>query len=104
MYTKENVLEIFEDTNKDVLTLFGWIWPVGQIMRSIRNHKEIHMLELYKRRYAFLKPFNHFNPKPLILSTEELATIFHFPGTVASTPTMQRSMSKRSEPPPNLPI
>src|SRR5271168_1633212 len=94
----------FEDTGKDILTLFGWIWPVGQIMRSVRNEKEVHMLNLYKRRYAFLEPFGHYNPRPLILTTEELATIYHFPGQVASTPTMQRSASKRAEPPPNLPV
>lgn len=41
-----------------------------------------------------------------ILSTEELATLYHFPLKVSGTvfPTMSRVESKRSGPPPNLPI
>ncbi len=38
------------------------------------------------------------------MTTEELATIFHIPGKVASTPTLARIPSKRSEAPANLPI
>ncbi len=42
--------------------------------------------------------------KPFILNTEELATIFHFPGRVSETPTVTRIEAKKSEPPVNLPI
>ena len=43
--------------------------------------------------------------KPFVLTTEELATIFHFPsGMVSQTPTLQRVPSKKSEAPSNLPI
>ena len=51
-----------------------------------------------------MEPFDEFNPKPIVMTTEELATIFHFPGQVATTPTISRSSSKKAEPPPNLPI
>ena len=40
---------------------------------------------------------------PLVLNSEELATIYHFPGQVAETPTFKRIESKRAEPPQNLP-
>lgn len=53
------------------------------------------------------KYFTHPNKsggKPFILSTEELATIFHFPGRVAETPTVTRIDAKTGEPPANLPI
>ncbi len=50
----------------------------------------------------------YFNPPyigtPIILNTEELATIFHFPGSVAQTPTFARIESRKSEPPVNLPF
>lgn len=47
---------------------------------------------------------NNSGGKPFILSTEELATIFHLPGRVAETPTFTRIESKKAEPPANLPI
>jgi hypothetical protein len=53
------------------------------------------------------KYFTHPNKsggKPFILSTEELATIFHLPGRVAETPTFTRIEAKKAEPPANLPI
>ncbi len=99
-----NLFTDFDDTGKDILSLFGWIWPIGQIGRWIRDGMEKQMLNLYKWRYALIEPYFKFNPKPIILSSEELATIFHFPGQVATTPTVARSMSKKAEPPPNLPI
>jgi len=94
----------FDDTGKDILTLFGWIWPVGDMARWMRDGMEKHMLKMYKWRYAFLQPYHKYNPEPMIMSTEELATIYHFPGQVATTPTITRSTSKKAEPPSNLPI
>ena len=41
---------------------------------------------------------------PMVMSSEELATIYHFPGSTASTPTFDRIEAKKSEPPANLPI
>jgi len=38
-----------------------------------------------------------------VLSAEELATLFHLPGKVALTPTLNRVPSTRGEAPPNLP-
>ncbi len=39
-----------------------------------------------------------------IMTAEEMATIFHLPGTVAMTPTLHRVTSARAEAPSNLPI
>ena len=55
----------------------------------------------YRRRGYFHAPYYS---KPLILNTEELATVYHFPGSVAGTPTIERIPSKRAEAPSNLPI
>jgi hypothetical protein len=40
----------------------------------------------------------------MVLSTEELATLYHFPGAIAATPSINRIPSKKSEAPANLPI
>ncbi|MBP6904454.1 MAG: hypothetical protein KBB91_00165 [Candidatus Pacebacteria bacterium] len=42
--------------------------------------------------------------KGFVLSSEELATIYHLPGRVAETPNVLRVESKKGEPPANLPI
>jgi len=39
-----------------------------------------------------------------VLNTEELATIWHFPMSHVKTPQVQKTISKRSEPPVGLPI
>lgn len=79
-------------------------YPWQDFRRRRRNMAEKKMLDAYKRRSFFHPPYKHYKQKPFILNTEELATIFHFPGSVATTPTIQKTMSKKAEPPPNLPI
>ena len=59
------------------------------------------LFDAYRRRSWFHPPYER---KPFVLNTEELATIFHFPGRVSETPTFERIASKKSEPPANLPI
>lgn len=39
-----------------------------------------------------------------VMTTEEIATIYHFPGDVSRTPTLSRVTAKKVEPPQNLPI
>ena len=44
------------------------------------------------------------SPEVSVLTTEELATIFHFPSTVAQTSGLTRITAQKAEPPANLPI
>lgn len=55
----------------------------------------------YKMRSYFYNPGNE--DPPIVLNTEELATIYHFPGSVATTPTLERVPSKKGQAPANLP-
>jgi hypothetical protein len=59
-------------------------------------------LKGYKRRNFFFPPVK--GNKIMVMSSEELATIFHFPGQVAAAPSFTRILSKKSEAPANLPI
>ena len=74
-------------------------------------------LSSYKKRSFFYGSFNFKAPwmsffntpnttgkKPFLLSSEELATIYHLPGKVVQTPTFTRIEAQKSEPPTNLPI
>lgn len=74
-------------------------WEDYKNLRRTRLSKLI--LEAYKRRSFFYAPFKG---SPIVMNTEELATIFHFPGAVAGTPTLTRIPSRKSEAPSNLPI
>lgn len=84
------------------LTDFDYPW---QDFRGIRRKRdERKMLDAYKRRSIFYPPYKEFNAKPFVLTTEELATIFHFPGSGVQTPTFKRVLSKKAEAPSNLPL
>lgn len=76
------------------------------------------MLDFYRTRtffhpplqYSFDYPFPFSiflpsgNPKLFVMSAEELATIYHFPGLVSETPSFKRVDSKIAKPPANLPV
>lgn len=97
-------------------TQFDTTWgdPFGKRAERLKHY----MLTYYKLRTLFYPPLlrssqrtgllqNFFvaNPPQMsILSTEELATIYHFPGLVSETPTFRRIESKTSKPPANLPM
>ncbi len=83
----------------------GYDYPWQDFKGKKKAQNETKLLEAYKRRSFFNVPFKHFHGKPFILTTEELATLFHFPSSiVAATPTLTRIPSKKAEAPSNLPI
>lgn len=70
-------------------------------LRSFFHFPLLHELEYPK----FLAPlFPAHKPNIFVLSNEELATIYHFPGMVSETPSFKRVDSKIAKPPSNLPI
>ncbi|TSD03395.1 MAG: hypothetical protein Athens071416_76 [Parcubacteria group bacterium Athens0714_16] len=81
------------------LTIFDYPWQDYKEIRQNKVRKQL--FDAYRRRSYFHPPYKK---KAFVLSSEELATIFHFPGQVVQTPTFRRIESNRSEPPMNLPI
>jgi hypothetical protein len=77
----------------------GYPWEDYRNMR--RNRQSRLALMAYKRRSFFYPPFQG---TPSVLNTEELATMYHFPGSTASTPNLERVPSKKASAPANLPI
>ncbi len=83
---------------------------------SVVLNKKKKFLKLYKARAFFYGDFklskisDYFThpeksgEKGFLLSSEELATLYHLPGRVSETPTVTRIESKKGEPPANLPI
>jgi len=89
------------DEFKDWSTLFPFLKKII-VRRKEKLTRE--MYNAYRLRSFFFPPYQNYRQNPFILNTEELATIFHFPGNVSATPTLAKIASKKSEPPPNLPI
>ncbi len=65
--------------------------PFGKIIPAMKQEEMHH----YKAR--------NWHGPTAIFTTEELATLFHLPGKVAATPTLNRVPSTRGEAPGNLP-
>lgn len=79
-------------------------YPWQDFREVMKRRVQGEHIDAYKRRSFFNPPYRHSNGSPYILTTEELATIFHFPGLVATTPTLSRAPSKKAEAPANLPV
>ncbi len=92
----------------------AWSDPSGSAVDKLKAR----MLDFYRMRSFFhpslindieypkiLAPFfSSYKPRVFVLSSEELATIFHFPGAVSETPSFRRVESKIAKPPTNLPV
>ncbi len=94
----------YEDINRNSIgfkwrTDVDWPWwqdPSGKLRLAMKETQ----LDEYKRRTLSPQSTSY---GPGVMTTEELATIYHFPGKVATTPTLGRIPSKRAEAPANLP-
>ena len=92
----------------------AWDDPLGTTIFKYKNR----ILDSYRLRMFFNPPFylsldlpkylKFFSPlgkpKVFVLSSEELASIYHFPGMVSETPSFKRVETKIAKPPSNLPI
>jgi len=95
----------YDDLNRNAIgvrwrTDFDWNWwqdPSGKRKDAFKKTE----LAQYKRRVYISQ--NSADGKK-VMTTEELATIFHFPGRVLLAPTVGRIESTRSEAPSNLPV
>lgn len=86
----------FKHTNA---TDFDYPW---QDYNGIRlSKKKAKIFDAYRKRSYFYLPYKK---KPFVLNTEELATIYHFPGYMVQTPGFARIQTRKSEPPINLPV
>lgn len=91
-----------------------WEDPFDIVLTKRKNR----MLDWYRFRVFFHPPWQYaikypfpFNllivtdpPKIFVMNTEEIATLWHFPATVMSTPSVKRVETRTSKAPTNLPI
>lgn len=88
---------------------YWWQDPFGKKKKLMEET----LFNDYVNRDYFFKELPSYFPKNgilgskrdfMVMNSEELATLFHFPGSTAQTPEMQRVQSKKSNAPADLPI
>jgi len=80
-------------------------WEIGAERK--KDHYRRDLIEAYRRRTFYYDPFFEGSlprDKIMIMSTEELATIYHIPSRSIETPGLERIASATSDAPANLPI
>lgn len=109
VFSKANVaatIGAFKQFNTQNLNGFkpnGAISPnIDYFFKNRRNFiRKIRVLNNYKRRYF---PHRKFKGRGFVLNIEELATIYHVPGTMVEAPATPRVEAKKGGPPSGLPI
>jgi len=84
----------------------GWMtqfddypWELGA--NKLKTLVRTWLIEAYRRRQFFHEPYI---ADTMVMSTEELATIFHVPSHAVEAPSLERIQSATGEAPPNLPV
>jgi len=119
-YAKPDCNE-FKRCNHTAGDAYGGIFSISpETVMRLANR----MLLEYRERSFFHSPMRHhlfsnhtipwpfspaffpayFHAPTYVLNTEEIATLWHFPGQILKVPTLERIESKEATPPPNLPI
>ena len=75
-------------------------WEIGtnKLKNAVRND----LVQAYRRRQFFHEPFD-LHRSAMVMSTEELATIYHIPSRAITAPSLGRITSATGEAPSNLP-
>ncbi len=83
----------------------GWMtafddypWEIG--VAKLKDKYRAWMVEAYRRRQFFHDPYKL---DTMVMSTEEIATIYHIPSSSVETPSLGRIQSATAEAPSNLP-
>lgn len=93
------------NSTKWLKTFDDYPWEIGAEKKKELYRREV--VEAYRRRQFFYDPFFEGGLKmkdAMVMSTEELATVFHIPSLAVETPGLGRIQSATGEAPPNLPV
>lgn len=82
----------------------GTEWWKPDPFGRLENKQKKEIFDAYVAREYFNRPYLGKTRIKFILNSEELATIFHFPGRVAATPGLDRVQSRKQEAPSDLPV
>ena len=105
-----NMYKPFNSEGWNGLKADGWLmrfddypWEIGA--EKLKNKYRHELVQAYRRRQFFYDPFGfgiHAHDA-MVMSIEELATVFHIPSRAVETPGLERIASATGEAPANLP-
>jgi hypothetical protein len=89
----------------------GWLkrfddYPWEFRAEKLKDHYREELVQAFRRRQFFFDPFGYgIHPHEVpVMSTEEIATIYHIPSMATETPSLARIQSATGEAPANLPV
>lgn len=90
-------------------TAVDWVWQdmTGERTPALKRrffNNYINRASFYEKSPNIISSFWYDDIPKMILTSEELATLFHIPGRVSETTSVSRIESVKSEPPVNLPL
>lgn len=91
--------------SKWMMNFDDYPWEIGVEKR--KNYYRKKLVEAFRRRQFFYDPFFHdglLGNETMILSTEELATMYHIPSQSVQAPGLTRIQSATHEAPADLPV
>jgi hypothetical protein len=99
---------IFKQFNSENYNSLGWTnwmtifndYPWELRVKERKDHIKHELVDAYRRRQWFFPPYESVYS---VMSTEELATIFHIPSAAIPAPSLPRLQSTTGEAPPGLP-
>ncbi len=75
-------------------------YPWEPFLKKRLENASMHVVDAYRRRQYFYEPYAL---EAMVMSTEELATLYHIPSASIETPTLSRVVSSTSTAPANIP-
>src|SRR3989344_1783120 len=85
---------------RGLLRFDDYPWEIGVSKEKEKERREL--VDAHRRRQYFHAPYAY--DDYMVMSTEELATLYHIPSRAVAAPSLDRISSATSEAPPNLPI
>jgi len=75
-------------------------YPWELFLQKKKDYVAKHLVDAFRRRLYFYPPYKR---DAMVMSTEELATLYHIPSAAAPAPALQRIESATTTAPSNLP-
>ncbi len=99
------IFKQFHSEGWNGFSITGWLsvfddYPWEFLVKKLKKQVSADLIDAYRRRQFFYEPAIG---KEMVMSTEELATVFHIPSRAVETPSMARIQSATGEAPANLP-